>query len=178
VKTAGAADGRWRPVGGSPALQRCLLGAAVLTLPGCLFSEDDGRLGPLRAAIARWEAAGPESYTVREERACFCLCPRSFVVIVNGEVIAGVAEIEPYEGVDPAELEEYALSCAFTVPRLFALIAEQVDSAHRFDVEYDRNLGYPTKVAIDPAEFVADEEFFITLHDLAAATTAPSISAH
>ena len=57
---------------------------------------------------------------------------------------------EPLPDVSPANTP--------TIDELFAELARAYRDAHRVDVEYDRTLGYPTRVNIDWDAKVADEE--------------------
>lgn len=154
---------RKRPLRRAAALA-ALAAASACTGPG------DGvtpREAELLAARARWDAAGPAAYSVREVVGCFCPCPREFTAIVSPAGVVGVTDVEPWGTTPPDELEQAALTCARTVDDVFDEIAANVE-ADRFEVEYDGPLGYPTSVAIDPSFRIADEEVFWELRDLAA----------
>ncbi len=142
--------------------------ALALAVPGCLLSDDTPSDGvELWAARRLWETRGPAEYTVRENVSCFCPCPAAFTLIVREGVPPDVTDVEPNAGTPDGSPEDAARLCARTVDQLFDLLQSHVGEADRFHAEYDPDLGYPTRIEIDPDRRIADEEIRVRLSGLA-----------
>ena len=135
--------------------QRTFLAAALLVVAAC----DDGspvsiqRVLSLRAAHARWEGSGIDSYELTVRRVCFC----GFVEPVRVKVVDGVIVSRTIASTGepvPAVYTSYYPD----VPGLFAIVEEAATDAHEFDAEFDANYGYPTEISIDWIMNVADDE--------------------
>merc|ERR1712187_81012 len=67
----------------------------------------------------------------------------------------------------PVQATQRSSSLSFdedpTLDKLFTIIQDAINAnAFRVSVEYDEEHGYPTSIAIDYDEMIADEEFFVT----------------
>jgi hypothetical protein len=135
--------------------QRTFL-AAVLLIVGACGDEDPvgtGWVWSLRAAQARWERSGIESYEITVRRLCFC----GFVEPVRVRVIDGiivsrtvVPSGEPVPHTHAAYIPD--------VPGLFAIVEEAAVGADELDVTFDAVYGFPTEISIDGDETAVDDE--------------------
>ncbi len=137
--------------------------------------------GPTRGVITdyaeqlqAWEELGISDYSFRFSRSCFCPIDllRPVEIVVRGDTIASVTDVESGEPVDPSNVQFYR-----TIDGLFALIGEAIaGKAQVLDATYDPDLHYPTDVYIDMSAQIADEEQGFTaaglvpLHTIAAST--------
>jgi hypothetical protein len=135
---------------------------AILSLPALAAACCCGLVGPsgqeeLRQAKQRWEANEPPAYELTVSYACYCGGPvarQVRVVVQDGEPV-------DYEYVDdPSEpVEVDAIDHIDTVEELFDRVEYALDEdAHKLDVDYDSELGYPRSIAIDYKTTTADDE--------------------
>lgn len=143
---------------------RMLLAAAVAASAGCgagPFSPSEARA--LAAAEARWAAQGPTHYTIEMRRICFCppeVAEWATVEVRNGEVVA--AKLLSGDSV-PASL----WSQRPPVPDVFAqLHAPPADWVRDVTATYDPVTGYPTAVAFDSKEDIADAGWTLEARNL------------
>lgn len=131
------------------------LTVAVFVLAGCGDAAPTGtRFGlTLRAARARWESAGVDSYQLIVRRLCFCgFVEPVRVTVENGAIVSRtiVATGDPL----PASLaEDYP-----DVPGLFAIVEEAAQDADDFETEFDPSYGFPALISIDWAANYVDDE--------------------
>ena len=129
-----------------------LLFAITITACNGLFSPTE----ELSDARRRWTDKGPSVYSIDLFRSCECTPEMSGPVVVN--VQNGTVQSRFYRagGTVPPNLAP-----AFPgVEGLFDLIADaRQRNAHRVEVRYDRELGYPAWLVIDYDRAVADDEF-------------------
>lgn len=141
-------------------MSRHLLGVIPLILLALASSscddEDDGATTEFAEARARWEARGPANYDLVLERLCFC-----------GPEGRGPARIEVRDGevvsrtyVETGEPVREPLEASFPdVDGLFEFLADAFRSdPHSIEIDYDPELGFPTRSFVDFRENVADEE--------------------
>ena len=110
----------------------------------------------------KWVAKGPLAYQYRLTQICFCApeYTRSFTVRVSArsvvdirDAMTGAAPPSGYVG--------------RTVPDLFAVLHDALGrNADQIDVEYDPELGYPTRIKVDYDKQAADEEIEILAEGL------------
>jgi uncharacterized protein DUF6174 len=126
--------------------------AATITACGSALSP----IAELSDARRRWADNGPASYSIDLFRSCECTPEMSGPVVVN--VQNGTVQSRFYRagGTVPPNL-----AAAFPgVEGLFDLIADaRQRNAHRLEVRYDRDLGYPVWLVIDYDRAIADDEF-------------------
>jgi hypothetical protein len=126
--------------------------AATITACGSALSPT----AELSDARRRWADNGPASYSIDLFRSCECTPEMSGPVVVN--VQNGTVQSRFYRagGTVPPNL-----AAAFPgVEGLFDLIADaRQRNAHRLEVRYDRDLGYPVWLVIDYDRAIADDEF-------------------
>ena len=135
--------------------QHTFLAGALLVLTACGdgFLSSTRFVASLRAARARWESRGIDSYELTVRRLCFC----AFVEPVRVKVLDGVIVSRTIASTGepvPAVYTSYYPD----VPGLFAIVEEAATDAHEFDAEFDANYGYPTEISIDWIMNVADDE--------------------
>jgi len=136
------------------------LASAMVTLTSCSSMISPGE--ELASAKSRWLRNGPSVYTMTIVRGCECLSeavgPVS-VFVNNGEITArytlsGVSVPKSYAALFP------------DVEGLFQLIADaQAQHYYKVDVEYDSELGFPTKISIDAVKNMIDDEYFTVVKD-------------
>jgi len=105
--------------------------------------------------LARWQAYKLSSYTIDQERDCFC--PNGGVhvrlTIVDDRIVNAVKVS------DGSRLPEATWGGYKTVNELFAYVQSvDPDSVAEFHVEYDDKYGYPSFVYLDYSRAIADEE--------------------
>lgn len=140
-------------------MTRRLLAAIPLFLAVVAADSCDDENGPpadFAEARARWEARGPVDYDLVLEQLCFC-GPEGrgpVRVEVRDGAVASRTYVETGEPVRE-ELEPFFPD----VDGLFAFLAEAFERGpHSIEVEYDPDLGFPTRSFVDFEENVADEE--------------------
>ena len=114
----------------------------------------------LAAAEAKWIAKKPKIYEFAIRLRCFCP-----VIILSREPIAFHVEDGKYSLLSgktvaaqafgsPSGMDKWA-----TVERQFDYIRAELAKHHyRMEVDYDAELGYPTRIYTDPAQLTADVE--------------------
>ena len=149
---------------------RFLILLPLLLLLSCDSSDPDLKdFSHIAEAAERWQAYEFESYAIDQTIQCFCPPPQTFTLHVEADSIVGIdLNMSAFELWDLSEeqLQEYAQQRSFTVNDVFALIAENLESAHQLDVTYDPTYGYPTEVYLDKAANIADEEIRIKMSNL------------
>lgn len=137
----------------------------VLVLAGLAGCDDP--LGPfeqVEVASERWERHGASDYSFVLDRYCECLVTgpvRLRVVaddVVGAEALPG-SSAPPGSQPDPAQFP--------TIDELFAQLRAAAEAGPvRFEVEYDRELGYPRSVDVDVSAQIADEELSYEVRDV------------
>ena len=136
-------------------LQRTFLAAALLMSGAC--GEGDpvgtGFVLSLRAAQARWESSGIESYEITVRRLCFC----GFVEPVRVRVVDGaIVSRTVVPSGDPVPVT-YAGHIPH-VPGLFAIVQEAAVAADELEASFHAVYGFPTEISIDGDEVAVDDE--------------------
>lgn len=122
----------------------------------------------LVGARDRWAAAGMNEYDYSFSRRCFCreeyLGPYDVVVRDGSITVARLHGVDllTIQGLDLSGYEQII----FTVDGLFDEIERALAEAASLTVEYEPDLGYPTRVAIDWMANVADDEIEYSIADL------------
>ena len=124
-------------------------------------------LDELKRAEAKWQASRTSPYQFKFQYACNGLIPptppgvqRGFVFRVNDEESRLLRTDGDAEPVAP-DLVQYS-----SVERLFGFIrAAWGRHPSKMDVAYDPVRGYPTRVCVDPAANVSDDEFGFLVTD-------------
>lgn len=119
-------------------------------------------LDQIAAAEAKWRAADLASYEMVEQRQCFCASASlgSVRLEVTRDHSGAIEHVTSARRVEddspvPAEIAAEFLS----VRSLFSFIRWSIaDDAHRIDVEFDDDLGYPLRVSTDRRANVSDDE--------------------
>jgi hypothetical protein len=139
------------------------LAAAALLSSGCASGRGSGG-SPLEGAMAKWRSAGLHDYSYQYQRSCFCPeeYRRAVVITVRRDSIAGVLFADTRAAVPRENWSRYQ-----TIDGLFAMLQEAADrKAHRIDVTYDGEFGYPRTASIDYDEHLADEEAYFSADSL------------
>ncbi len=155
-------------------LRLALLAAVLVPLAGCPAPAETEPIEPpvlpggpaairspeLDAAMARWEAAELDGYSMTLRRICFCPTPDytgPFTVAVRDGEVASVT----LDGTAvPAER-------GMSVEDLFDLLEDAyAREAEVVEVTFDEALGYPTAINIDYSSMMADEEIAYGVSDL------------
>ena len=133
--------------------QRTLL--ATLLLAACSDTHPVGTqlLLSLRAAHARWESRGIDSYELTVRRVCYCAFVDPVRVrVVDGSIVSWT--VVPTGEPAPAILAERIPD----VPGLFAIVKEAAVEADDLDTRFDPVYGFPTEISIDWDEAAVDDE--------------------
>ena len=121
----------------------------------------------LARAEAKWQASRTNAYEFRFQYACNGLIPPTpasvqpgVLVRVKGGESRFLRTDSDAESLAP-DLVQYS-----TVERLFAFIRTAwARTPSKMDVEYDQARGYPTRLCVDPAANVSDDEFGFLVTD-------------
>jgi hypothetical protein len=125
-------------------------------------TEKLDRIGRNRA---RWDEAGIDSYRIALQYGCFCEFGDGRPVdvrVVEGEVVDVVADGKP---VRKRQWQGFPM----TVEALFDRAEAAKADADEFDVEFDRELGYPTMISVDHDRNADDDEFQVDVTSLTSA---------
>jgi hypothetical protein len=124
-------------------------------------------LDELARAEAKWQASRTNAYEFRFQYACNGLIPPTPAGVQPGllfrvkdresRFLRTDVDAEPVA----AELVQYS-----TIEKLFAFIRTAwARSPSNMDVQYDQARGYPTRLCVDPAINVSDDEFGFLVAD-------------
>jgi hypothetical protein len=141
-----------RPKGAHLATVIAVLLAATITACNGLLSPTE----ELSGARRRWADKGPAIYSIDLFRSCECTPEMSGPVVVS--VQNGAVQSRAYRTgvIVPPNMAPLFPG----IEGLFDLIADaRRRNAHRLEVRYDRELGYPAWLVIDYDRLVADDEF-------------------
>lgn len=118
----------------------------------------------LVGANKKWKSLNSQNYTFENNRACECSAPYTYTV----EVVNGKIKDVHFEKLDQFHYEskDGIISSTRTIDELFDLLEHYKEIAASFEVEYHKELGYPTKINIDPFIEMADEEIILKISDL------------
>jgi hypothetical protein len=110
-------------------------------------------------ALAKWKAAGSQSYTFVLEKNCRCMNRGpATVTVAKGVVTSGV------DRSTGAALTADALATFPSIDAIFEQIRKALSQrAPSVQVTYDDKVGYPTSLYIDWSAAIADEETSYTL---------------
>lgn len=135
--------------------------SCLALLSGC-NSDSNRILEELNENRLKWEALNVTSYQFHYTRSCECLKPATQTrqVLVDGGKVASQVIIATGEALS---LESYSVQ---SVEDLFDMIAVEEGRADQLQIEYDADMGYPTRVVIDPDLQVADDEFKVGLSNM------------
>lgn len=120
-------------------------------------------------AVERWNAYELDSYSIDQTVLCFCPSLNTFTLHVEADSIVEIdLNMSAFELLDITEeqFQEYARQRSYTVDEVFAIIADNLDSAHQLDVTYHPKYGYPTEMYLDKEANIADEEIRIKMENL------------
>lgn len=140
-----------------------LLAISVPMAIGCSEGPTEMMRSDLDRAEARWASTyGNASYTMVQQKSCFCIVPTGAkITVVNNVVTAG----ETLQATRPLTVQEQQYF--MTVPQIFAYIRETLALKDaRVDVTYDPVSGYPRTLSTDPYPAAADDELGITITGL------------
>lgn len=133
--------------------------SGLLILSSGCPSKGDGDaevVTELTANRAIWIAVGLDSYEYRYRRLCFCPVDavREVTLRVQDNVVTAGTYIDDGTPVPSSDLSDYP-----TVDELFDIVQSAIDSgADTVTVEYDSNLGFPTRIALDFSTGSTDDE--------------------
>ena len=134
---------------------------ALLVLTAC---GGDGFLAStrfafdLRAARARWENSGIDSYEVTVRRICFCVLTDPVRIVVEDGVVVSRTVMTTGQPLPMGQAEYYP-----DVTGLFAIVEEAIEEADDVDIAFDATYGFPTLISIDwAADYVDDEMVYRT----------------
>lgn len=131
--------------------------ALLLAALSCSDGTGPSAFNQLLAARMRWAQAQPPAYRYTVRLSCFCEDVRSLEVeVVNGTVVA-------LRDPDTGEALPLTDHRARTVEGLFAVVQDAIGrDAHSLTATYDATWGFPTAIAIDYVERMADDEMYWT----------------
>jgi hypothetical protein len=110
-----------------------------------------------------WNKKKISKYRYTLTKSCFCLVEARgpVVVEVRNGVTTSVTSVATGQPVSPDLFKQYD-----TVPKLFNVVTDAIArKASSITVEYNSQLGYPTKINIDYNTQIADEELYLTIEN-------------
>ncbi|MCR9132164.1 MAG: DUF6174 domain-containing protein [bacterium] len=124
------------------------------------LSSDSGDV-VLTEAIEKWKSNNSQNYTFENSRTCECMPPYDYIVeVLDGEIKD--VYFKKQEHID-YENKENIISTTRTIDELFDLLKEYEETAYKYEVEFHKEFGYPTKIYIDPIREIADEEIILEI---------------
>ncbi len=142
--------------------------AFALALAACT-GGGSGQKSPeeieLEGAQARFhQNMSQSSYSFHSRRSCECTteATREMLVTVTNGAIASAIYVDDETAVSPQILDN-----VMTIEEAFDEIQNAIDEGvYMLHVEYDATLGYPSSIAIDYSEQIADEELSLIITDV------------
>jgi len=134
-----------------------------LLLTSCeVFNSSNNNGGvELTEAIEKWNSNNSKNYTFENSRTCECMPPYNYTVeVINGEIKDVHFEMQEYINY---ERKDMIIITTRTIDELFDLLEKYEETADHFEVEFHEELGYPTKINIDPSREMADEEIILEI---------------
>ena len=107
----------------------------------------------LRAARARWESSGIDSYAMTVQRVCFCGFVEPVRVKVQNGVVVSRTIVWTGEPLPATYADLYP-----DVPGLFAIVEHAATDADDLDTRFDGAYGFPSEISIDWDEIAVDDE--------------------
>lgn len=140
-------------------MRRYVLGAALL-VSGCQLLTGPDEPDRLEDARALWARVGPRDYSFEFTPSCVChFGGQRIIVTVDDEAVVTARYVGSTALVDAVLLQTIP-----TIPELFDIIQDAiVRKAHRIEVTYDANYGYPVHAGIDYDVNAIDEEYGFTV---------------
>lgn len=149
-------------------LSKLFTGCLMLGLVGCSLSESNYKDEKLALAANQqiWERDGYSNYQFQLSKQCFCdgdLYP--VIIVVKSDSVHAALDpesgdtlrVETEEGLKPV-LKAFP-GVYETVPQLFKVIDNAIAREVKvLNIQYDKELGYPTAIDIDIADQMADDE--------------------
>jgi hypothetical protein len=118
----------------------------------------------LEAARTKFAQSSNDSYTFHSRRSCECTTEATremFITVENGSITTAI-----YVD-DEMPVPQNLRDSLFTIESAFEEIQTAIDEdAHMIHVEYDATLGYPSSIAIDYSEQIADEELSLIISNV------------
>lgn len=131
--------------------------AATLLAASLAACADPAGPGTLQSNRAKWEAAGPASYTYRLQRTCFCILEdvQPVRITVQSGAVTAVTSATTGDALPPDEAALFQI----TIDSLFNWVETAAGgAADAVTAEYDATLGYPRMVSIDYVKNAVDDE--------------------
>ncbi len=129
---------------------------ALRLFSGCSMAEDKDR-DALNQNQARWEQQHLSDYQYQLRVSCFCPYYGTVTVTVRADTISSVEAPEVEPPVLPQDLNFFK-----TIDGLFEVVDEAIEEADQFSVQYDPQMGHPTKIDIDYLIDAVDDEVVYT----------------
>lgn len=150
-------------------IARFAIAGALSLMCGCPTkgNGDTQIAAELAANRARWVGNGLRSYEFRYRRLCFCPVDavREVLLTVSDDVVSSGIYIDDGSPVPAADLADYPC-----VDDLFDVVQAAIDAgADSITVEYDPDLGFPARIALDFTSGASDDEITHTAADVVAA---------
>lgn len=117
---------------------------------------------------AVWNGTGITSYTMEQERICFCAVGALARLTVRNGVITDAVYVSTGDLVPVGVRNQY-----HTIPDLFALMrTAYAATPYKFNVLYHATQGYPAQISVDPSSAVTDDDYLINTSNVVKLTTA------
>ena len=131
----------------------------VIFLVGCNDDNAQVSQSDFETNLAKWEELDTSDYYFTQTISCFCteeyLLPKE-VRVVDGTIVSINGE-----SYNPEVHYDFR-----TINDFFDFIEGKANSnPSSFGVRYDEQYGFPTRIALDPVEQIADDEITYTLSD-------------
>ncbi|MEX0719879.1 MAG: DUF6174 domain-containing protein [Balneolaceae bacterium] len=127
-------------------------------------SSNNGDIELIEANKKLWSSSNSQNYTFKNSRTCECPPPYDYTVeVVNGEIKN--VHFEKQEHIS-YERKDMTINTTRTIDELFDLLEKYEETADHFEVEFHKELGYPTKINIDPSREMADEEITLEISNV------------
>ena len=130
--------------------------AASNLLTACEL-DSNNILGNLNKNRAKWENANIDTYQFEYSKSCNCMLEDTLprLVVVNAGQVVSQTIIESHVALPLDQVSTESIA------GLFERIALEESRAKSVTVEYDPELGYPTKIKVDISKRIADDEYTV-----------------
>lgn len=125
------------------------------------LNENDG----YEEALDKWEQSKVSNYEFRYNIGCFCPLVSPAIIVVNSDSIYQILDPENRDSLffqTGTSTFEYAgdlyPSFYHTINGMFEIVKKARKDAHKLEVTFHENLGFPESISIDYIEDAVDDE--------------------
>lgn len=139
---------------------KAIIGVTLIVIWGCVDKAVDPVTDSLENNFSRWKSLGISNYTIVQSQLCFCVYggDKMIIQVRNNKIVS----VQDSTGVKQIPQESW--QWFKTIDQLFeTAINAKNGKPNSFNLEIDKEYGFPKYFWVDPVAQAADEEYgFIT----------------